>query len=264
MTLLRLDQTAKLYLGGAEMATAWHNGVQVWAKPHTVLSMADYYGTGAGQIPLDLRLDDPTVSGSLVTGARNDGGAGASFNATASANQEPTKGSNFITFSLMAQRLGLATSTNFNGLHLFLPLRFPIYANNSSRYPRPIYKGSTGLFMELSSSTGRVGTRGASGHPIGTTNLYMGDAWEFNQWILLEYRYANGTLSVYKNGQIRESITVAMANFALDTIGGSSTPGSLYLGDIGRCVGLTTNGGNEPAIPVIRNTLANMYGIVLA
>lgn len=235
-----------------------------WAKPNPFPQISDYYGTSAGQIPLDLRLDDPTVSGSLVTGARNDGGAGASFNATASANREPTKGSNFITFSLMAQRLGLATSTNFNGLHLFLPLRFPIHASNSSRYPRPIYKGSTGLFMELSSATGRVGTRGASGHPIETTNLYMGDAWEFDQWILLEYRYADGALSVYKNGQIRESISVAMAHFALDTIGGSSSSGALYFGDVGRCVSLITNGGNEPAIPVIRNTLANMYGIGLA
>ena len=264
MTLLRLDQAAKLYLGGAEMATAWHNGVQVWAKPAALTTIAGHYGTGPGQVPIDLRLDDPTVSGSLVTGARNDGGAGVSFNATAAASREPTKGSNFITFSLVAQRLGLATPFNFNGLHLFLPLRFPVHAGNSSRYPRPINKGSTGLFMDLGSSTGRVGTRGAPGHPIETTNLYMGDAWEFNQWILLEYRYADGTLSVYKNGQMRESITVTMADFALDTIGGSSSSGALYFGDFGRCVSLITNGGSEPAIPVIRNELAAQYGVTLS
>ena len=118
--------------------------------------------------------------------------------------------------------------------------------------------------MDLGNATGRVGTRGAAGHPLETTNLYMGDAWKFNQWILLEYRYADGTLSVYKNGQMRESITVTMADFALDTIGGSSSSSALYFGDFGRCVSLIANGGGEPAIPVIRNELAAQYGITLS
>lgn len=260
---LDLRNAKRIWHGGQEVTQLWAGGV-AWAKPNTVLSMADYYGTGAGQIPLDLRLDDPTVSGSLVTGARNDGGAGVSFNATATANREPTKGSNFITFSVSAQRLGLASGVNLNGTHLFVPLCFPVNASGSSRFPRPIYKGATGLFVELTSATGRVGTRAASGHPLATTNLYMGDAWAFNQWMLLEFRYADGTLSVFKNGQMRASINAAMADFALDTIGGSSSSNALYFGDIGRCVGLITNGGNEPAIPVIRNLLASQYGFSLS
>lgn len=250
--------------GFFEFGCDWEDGSSGGSPPGPAV-ISDFYGTGLGQIPIDLRLDEATTNAAGVNAARNDGGAGAVFNASATAGREPTQGAGFITFNTGTQRLGLANEANLNGVHMFTPLRFPAPPTTAYRYPRIIYKGSLGIFLDLTSSTGRVGVRAATGHPLENVDMYLGDPWAFDQWILLEFRYAGGFLTVYKNGQQRDQKPVAMADYMMDTIGGSSVSNGYYYGNIGRCVSMIGNpAGGEASLPIIRSTLAAQYGIALA
>ena len=109
---------------------------------------------------------------------------------------------------------------------------------------------------------GAVETKAAAG-PLASLRMNVG-AYQFTAWELHEFRYSAGEFRVYRNGVLAATITgLTMAAFLLNRIGGTVS-NTWFDADIGRCISMVCSPtGGENAIPVIRATLAALYGITL-
>lgn len=119
--------------------------------------LSDFYGIGTGQIPMDLRLDDPaklTLSGALIRAVSNDGGAGAAFDAAAGAGSEPSlpasgpTGADFSAATAGTRSLVLANPADLQGAHFLCPFTVPVgssvgfVASGPGGFSIPAFRGS--------------------------------------------------------------------------------------------------------------------------
>lgn len=261
--VLRLDQTARLYHGGAEMAEAWLGGIRVWQ----VGPLAQYYGVGPGQIPMDLRFDAPakmTVSNGRVTAVANDGGAGAAFNASAAEASAPTwdAAAQLVRFA-SPQAMALAQDANMAGVHALMALRLP--ASTVSQ--------TTNLFMNAASTAGIQMFVPISGPRLrflapGFTH-YPGSAPAalYGTWVLAEYRWADGAGTLIINGAVHSTQAGTVTDAPVNRVRGPYTTNGTSA--LGRCISIVCAAGHtatspEPAVLAARQWLAERYGITLA
>ena len=254
---LLVSETATNADGTASPVTV--SEVVSYEAPTTI---AGFYGVGPGLIPSDWRFDTPVTSGAGVTSVPNDGPSGAMFALTAASGAEPVAGANYVELNASSQILTFANSLDLSGVHVFMPIYLFTSTENNNKFPRPLY-GSSGDRLIINTTSNWMGAKSdASGHPL--TNVRIsGAVASFEQWTLIEARYADGSFSIYINGALIGSTTAAAQAFLLDTIGGIRD-NNWMRGRIGRTVPLITDGGGEAAIPVIRSELAAEYGITLA
>lgn len=261
--VLRLDQTARLFHGGAEMAEAWLGGVRAWkADP-----LAQYYGIGPGQLPMDLRFDAPakmTVSNGRVTSVANDGGAGAAFNASATEETAPTwdDAAQLVRFA-SPRAMVMAQDANMSGVHALMALRLPA---------SPVSQ-NTNLFMNAASTIGIqifVPTAGPRLRFLAPGFVhYPGSAPStlYGTWVIAEYRWADGAGTLIINGAVHGTQSGTVTDAPVNRVRGPySTNGTSALG---RCISVVCASGYtaaspEPAVLAARQWLAQRYGVTLA
>lgn len=195
-----------------------------------------------------------------MTGVRNDGGALTAYALTVASGEEPVAATNYISIADGTDKLSIANPVDLGGVHIFMPLRI-VGNSGSNRFPSPLSFGGSSnerILLNLPSGIVRL---------ISTTagidfTLSIG-AITTGSWELFEFRFADGTFDVYRDGALAAQQTGVSGSIYLNTIAGTVSSNWLNA-DIGRSIGLITNGGGEAAIPVIRSTLASEYGITLA
>lgn len=229
--------------------------------------IAVHYGTGVGQIPTDLRIDDPTVSGSLVTAVRNEGGAGALFSMTAPAGQEPTHYAGPPPEAFFGaggvRQLVFANQADLQGTEVYIPTNipedYPITASGGSRYlvggarsigvRRPT---ADTLYIWLSTGSGGADVVGltvpfASGRRIYSIRLFGGQA------------------VVMRDGDVLDTLSIPATPFLVDrigwTTGHSAGASSSWPSVIGRTVVLVVDSidARYPAQDLIEETLGETY-----
>ena len=220
--------------------------------------LAQYYGTGPGQIPGDWRIDEPTLSGSSVMAVRNDGGAGAAFALSQSgANPVPIREGLFMRTNA-GERLKIAATADMVGTHFMAPLQ-PTADRVAALLwqgggAEAYYEARLGLFVLRNASGGVLAQ--ISYTPIAAPVIY-------------EMRWDGTTVSLIINGVVVNSATTApTASWPAKIIGTGTGSARAYAGLIGRCISVIiapgyTAAAPEPAVLVARQTLAAQYGITL-
>ena len=267
--VLRLDQTARLYHGGAEMAEAWLGGVRVWAKPDP---LAPYYGAGPGQIPTRLPFGDDdyrTWDATGVLTVQNRGGAGAAFNCSTLVGERPQRITGGIDFApaptdgATFRALRVANTLELNGTHFLLPVIW----TGAKEYLCGNLSGAAITITPRSGGRARLHIERAGNWP-NTTDFTL----PVGQWCLVEVRLSPTNTRVWVNG-----ISVANSNIGQPTMpvtligtGGRNDQdtGSLRCkSQMGReliAVIVADQTTDYPAISAARALLAQAHGIALS
>lgn len=233
--------------------------------------LSDFYGIGPGQIPMDLRLDDPAkmiLSGALIQAVTNDGGAGAVFNANAAVGEEPSlpvsgpAGADFSQVTAGARRLTMANPADLQGVHFLCPFTVPtgssvgFVASGPDGFTMPAFRSSSGNLSI------RVGNNVEFPHITTAQDMFIGN----EQWALLEIRIAAGRFQVWMNGALRHNLACSTAAHPITVLGSGSTAANRWTSRLGRLISIVAADATTayPAVLLARQTLAARYGITLA
>lgn len=267
---ITLDVTATNSAGSATASAS----VQIDAP--VIPAVTDFYGTSLGQIPFDLRLDEPakqTLNGNLITAVVNDGGAGEIYAATATSALAPvtSTGPGAADFGeARTQYLTPATSPNLGGGHLLVPLFLPDFATNKYLFGAVGNNNLTTLsLMRTTATTGYLRLR--NGQTAATDYFSSPDfTVPLGRWMLLEVRLDRGRLTYWIDGtKIHDGTYATDRGWLANAIGyAGATTSNRWTGKIGRivsviCDPLYSADNPEQAVRVARQMLAAQYGLPL-
>ena len=263
--LLDLKNAKRIWHGGQEVTRLWAGGA-VWVKPAVpVPSLAAHYGTGAGQILVDWRVDSPTLSGPQVQSVNNDGGLGLDYNLV----QRGTKP--LPDASGMTMITGGDKQLQINGTNTvdLINTHVSVVANtHAATAISPILAQDVGKnlsYIEFVSTFVRFRARGST--ILGTISYPDVDALR-----IFEVRWDGETAHLAINGAVIGSVaTAAQANWPMRLVGGGRVDRSDhgFIGPVGRTVMTKVQSGYdmtspEPAVLSTRQVLASQYGVTLA
>lgn len=214
------------------------------------------YGTGLGQIPLHLAPEDAVLAGNgNVTGIANRGGAGAAFNATASATGISKSGA-LLNVTEAAARLALAVPADLVGVRTFMVVALSPTADPFSRllgHPSPAnlvrVNASTGQLLAQRSGVNNFLTAPAT--PPGTT---------LRLW---EVEFAAGRVKVWMNGVLAHDGAHTFADFQASLIFASGFDANGFTGTAGDIVSVITDGtpARDATMLTVRQSIAAEHGI---
>lgn len=235
-------------------------------------TVAEYYGTGPGQIPIHHIPGNnryiETFGNGRVSRSTNRGGAGAAFDLIGVSPESPTVSGDAFSFG-SGQQLNLTFSqaTNINTSHVIAA----VYRETSGAEEMQAvimagasaarwwtYLGDTGSSWLLRVSSSYANLDYNSSLP---NTLYPG-------WGIYEIRLHRGVMTAYINGNVIGNTTVTSAvDIGIDTLGtrGVSSYSARYIGEFAQVLCQIDGRPNdlEPAVIRVRNKLANKYGIDL-
>lgn len=262
---LDLKNAKRIWHGGQEVTRLWAGGA-VWAKPAVpVISLAAHYGTGAGQILVDWRVDEPVLSGAQVQSVRNDGGLGLDYNLV----QRGTKplpnasGMTMITGGDKQLQINGTNTVDLINTHVSVVANTHAATAISSLFAQD---ANTSLsYIEFVSTFVRFRARG--GTILGTISYPAVDALR-----LFEVRWDGATAHLAINGAVVGSLaTTAQADWPMRFVGGGriDRPAHGFIGPVGRAVMTKVQAGYnmtspEPAVITTRQVLAAQYGLTMA
>lgn len=267
--VLRLDQTARLFHGGAEMAEAWLGGVRVWAKPDPI---APYYGTGPGHVSFDQPFHDPSRmtldASNYVSAVQHPGGTGAYFNASASGTARPlySAAEGGLIFDGTDDLLTFANAADLIGVHCLIPVRLLSWVANDQ------FGGSSNsdLTINYNAAGGTVSfTCGGGTGSILRNKTSPSVSYSLGQWCLVEIRATSTTTALAVNKTANLGTGNSTTPYLLGRLGYGSIAGRASNFVVGRSVGVICAAGAtwaspEPAVLAARQWLAQRYGITLA
>lgn len=233
-------------------------------------SLADYYGTGPGQIPMDIRLDDPakvTLSAGLVTGVVNDGGAGALFNASAPAGREPTyypsPGEAYFGAGSWRELI-FANAADLYNTHVMIPLNIPADYPISTNASRFLVGGQSSVGVRRpDADTLFIWVSSNDSSAIGVTVPFTAGRRIYG------LRMASGKMRLERNGAPVGSVSIPHIAFPVDRLGNSTTNapgvGKIWPSVIGRVISVVVENDTAtyPAIDLAQAELAAQYGVAL-
>ena len=254
--VLRLDQTARLFHGGAEMAEAWLGGVRVWAKPDPIEAR---YGVGAvGRIPL--HYAPRLVSDGTISSWVNRGGAGPHFDGSSTGNVKTG------TLMQMPPYIELANIAEAVGTRIFAVVSTDINAT------RVLFGGAsgdiTGSNIELekrSTTTYRINVRQfIDGVSTGWSSAAFTES--LNNRALYEIETLPNRWRFWRNGTLISNITRTIYSFPVAYIGARSSKAQLFSGHMGDVLRRIADGSaaSDSAAVEVRQRVASANGITLA
>lgn len=221
--------------------------------------LAPFYGIGAGKIAIHLNPEMAEEAGGEVARVPNSGGAGALFDAVASAGV--TKVANYLSLSA-DNNLKLTNPADIQGVRLFLPsyrqttqqAYFMGALGEIITNVRYSHTGTTETTLYFNATNGGISpTVGAI--PRG-----------FGIWQLIEIEISEAATRIWYDGIESASGGGRSTPYPIQQIGRhpdmTSTP--IWLGRIGDILGVTLGAGDAAAISAARNYLSAKYGIPLA
>lgn len=234
-------------------------------------SISDFYGTGPGMIPMDLRLDEPVISGADVMSVRNDGGAGSMFAVSSQTGTRPRWVGDMAVFETSTgSKAGLdfANAPDLFGTHVIFAV-LDTAVSNGFRYV--LDTGSDGteeaMFTVDSGTLNRsvlFRSSAAGSGAVASFFLPLGT----NSWSIVEFRIADGMTSMWLNGGLIKTVaTPTFTQFLAYRIGYHSNDARPWRRGIGRLVSVVTAQSDhatpEPVVLAARAQLAAQYGVVL-
>ena len=248
---LQWTETAQNIKGQAPAAVAT-------ATVQAPQQISDFYGVGAGQIPMDHIYAQGTNVGGNITAVANSGGAGATFNLSAVGTIPQTD--NFVTLD-PTDRFDVANRAEFIGTRLFVVADIFNTTNNQ------VFAGSntsgdvTNVQLNAGGGVMRVQRNAGSGFvnadvplsPVVSTGLRIYE---------IEV-ISGGNVTVWVNGQQRGTLVNPHTTFGIRRIAAGQGSTSGLRANLYRTLSLITGGDYAARVPVIRNALAAQYGITL-
>lgn len=233
-------------------------------------SLADYYGTGPGQIPMDIRLDDPakvTLSAELVTGVVNDGGAGAYFNASSPAGREPTyypsPGEAYFGAGSWRELI-FANAADLYNTHVLIPLDIPADYPISKDASRFLVGGGSSVGVRRpNAETLFIWVSSGNSSSIGVTVPFSAGRRIYG------IRIASGKAKFFRNGDSIGDAAIPFTAFPVDRLGNSATnvptEQKIWPSVIGRVISVVVEDDTAtyPAISLAMAELAAQYGVTL-
>lgn len=221
-----------------------------------IATLARYYGTGLGQVPLHLAPEDAVLDASgNVTGIANKGGAGASFNAVVAGAGMRREGG-MLNITSTALTADLTTPVEVVGTRMFV-IAHPAAADGSYRY-----FGYLGSSLRIAPPQAII-HKGGSPAVTGTISSGVPTLPEPS---LLEVQLLGGAFSLWVNGLFVGSAPFDVPSLLFSRIGRGNVAGAEYLGRLGDITSFITDG--SPAMNAraaeIRRLLAAKHGIPLA
>jgi len=233
-------------------------------------SLADYYGTGPGQIPMDIRLDDPakvTLSAGLVTGVVNDGGAGAYFNASSPEGREPTYYPSLGEAYFGAgswRELIFANAADLYNTHVLIPLDIPADYPISKDASRFLVGGGSSIGMRRpNAETLFIWVSSGESPAVGVTVPFSVGRRIYG------IRMASGKMYLEQNGEPVGNVSIPHTVFPVDRLGNSATnvptAQKIWPSVIGRVISVVVEDDTAtyPAISLAMAELAAQYGVTL-
>ena len=227
---------------------------------------ADLYGTGLGQMPMDIDPAAAVLDGSgNVTSIANKGGAGAAFDATATATGI-TRTGGLLNVPDTSVYLSLANAADLAGARLFMVASVsPALTDrvNFAGHAVGVSDGQrTNIYWEASQQRLLLQRRDEFG--LKDTAIPSSAALPAGL-NLIEVEIAAGQARFWINGTLRGTAAFSWANFYLTRIfAGFSIP--FFAGQGGRIQSVITDGtpALDPVMLRVRQTLAGQFGITVA
>lgn len=254
--VLRLDQTARLFHGSAEMAEAWLGGVRVWAKPDPIEAR---YGVGTvGKIPL--HYAPRLVPDGTISSWANRGGAGPYFDGSSTGNVKTGA------LMQMPPYIELANIAEAVGTRIFA------VASTAINETRALFGGASGNITEStielekrSTTTYRINIRQRiDGVLTGWASANFTES--LNNLALYEIETLPNRWRFWRNGTLISNITRTISSFPVACIGANSSRGQVFSGHMGDVLSLIADGSaaSDSAAVEVRQRVASANGITLA
>lgn len=248
-----LTRALRIKDAGGEMAALKGSSFS-WQRP----PLTDFYGIGAGKIAIHLNPEMAEEDGGAVIRVPNSGGAGALFDAGASAGV--TKVANYLSLS-NANDLKLANPADIQGVRLFLPSYRTVTQqayfmgalgeiNTNVRYT---HTGTAETTIIFNASNGGISpSAGAIPRGIGI-------------WQLVEIEVSDASTRIWCNGIEVTAGGGRSMPYPIQQIGRhpDMVTGPIWTGRIGDILGVTLGAGDAEAISAARAYLAAKFGIPL-
>ena len=262
--LLDLKNAKRIWHGGQEVTRLWAGGA-AWVKPNPAPSLTAHYGTGAGQVLIDWRVDAPVLSGAQVQSVRNDGGLGAAYNLVQRGTQPLPDASGLTMITGGGKQLQITDSASIDLIttHVSIIVNTRAATAISSLFAQDANTGMA--YLEFVSTFVRFRARG--GTILGTISYPDMDALR-----LFEVRWNGATAHLAINGAIIGSVvTTTQTDWPMRFVGGGriDRPAHGFIGSVGRTVMTKVQAGYsmaapEPAVLAARQELAAQYGVALS
>ena len=260
---LDLKNAKRIWHGGQEVTRLWAGG-GAWAKPNPAPSLAAHYGTGAGQVLIDWRVDAPVLSGAQVQSVRNDGGLGAAYNLVQRGTQPLPDASGLTMITGGGKQLQITGTASVDLIAAHVSIIANARAATAISAILAQDAGTSQAYLEFSNTFVRFRARG--GTILGTINCPDVDALR-----LFEVRWNGVNAELAINGAVIGSVaTASQANWPMRFVGGGriDRPAHGFIGPVGRTVMTKVQAGYSMAAPesavlAARQVLAAQYGVVL-
>ena len=223
-----------------------------------------HYGTGAGQILIDWRVDEPVLSGAQVQSVRNDGGLGADYNLVQRGTQPLPYASGLTMVTGGSKQLQITGTNSVDLINTHVSIVANTHAATAISAILAQDAGTNFGYLELLNTFIRFRTK--DGAILGTIPYPDVDA----LW-LFEVRWDGANAELAINGAVVGSVaTTSQANWPMRFVGGGriDRPAHGFIGPVGRAVMTKVQAGYSMAAPeqavlAARQVLAAQYGITL-
>lgn len=223
---------------------------------------AALYGTGMGQMPMDISPQDAVLDGNgNVVSIANRGGAGALLNATASGVVGVQNG-RFHLPNATTGYLRLATDANLMGARLFFVAA--VASQSASSLPRLAGRNDAGTKTVLRIS---VATGGILAQRI-AASAFVGGVGGVEALRLYEIELVTGRLSVWVDGAFsgQAALDAAWTDYPVNLLFTAAELTEHFRGQVGRVQIVITDGtpARDATMLTVRQGLAAQHGITLA
>lgn len=260
---LDLKNAKRIWHGGQEVTRLWAGGA-AWAKPNPAPSLAAHYGTGAGQVLIDWRVDAPVLSGAQVQNVRNDGGLGAAYNLVQRGTQPLPDAAGLTMVTGGGKQLQITGTASVDLITTHVSIIANSHGSTAISSILAQDANTSLAYLEFVSTFVRFRARG--GTILGTISYPDVDALR-----LFEVRWDGTTAHLAINGAVIGSVaTTSQADWPMRFVGGgrADRPAHGFIGTVGRTVMTKAQAGYsmaapEPAVLTARQVLAAQYGVAL-
>lgn len=255
MPQLDLGRAVQLAHAGLHVEEIGHLGAQRWQRPQQI---AEFYGTGPGQIPMDHRYAQGTAVGGNITAVPNLGGAGAAFNLTAVGAIPVT--ADYVTMEPSA-RFEVATRAELVGTRLFIVADILAFTSNQNFAGRNVGGETTNIFLNAAGDRMTVNRNPGTGFVNAQINLSPPVA-----PLLRLYEVdvpSGGDLAVLVNTQLRGSVPTPFTTFGVSRIAAGQSISSGLNARLYRTLLLIKGGDFDAGVAVVRARLNDLYGLGL-
>ena len=229
--------------------------------------LAPYYGTGPGQIPIHFDVDHSTrdASGNVIA-LQNQGGGGATFNATVSGAAIPVSGK-ALSMTAAGGYPVMANAASLDQVRFMWVCSTADFIAHTRLFGGAVDEVRLGPLMLGPPQNTRF--RLESGRTGATVFFDINPNWNIPAAGLhlfeLEVSIVDARASVYLDG-VRVSMSTGMTHtaFLIDRIGQGRSAFMPFVGRMGDVLGVTLGAGDAVAIAAARAYLAARHGVVLA